>query len=119
METARYWDQHHWKSNSCHGQCRSWLPHHGRTFTGRSETRFTTTAAARLLLNEIEHDSGVTPLETRELTEGGRRNVIEYVVWVLAIGDVGRIYPETKFVSLGMFSVRYVDGKLPIKPNIQ
>jgi hypothetical protein len=53
------------------------------------------------------------------VTKDGRPDVVVYVVWVLAIRDVGRIYAETNLVSLGTLRARYVDGKLPVKPDVK
>jgi hypothetical protein len=71
-----------------------------------------------ILLNKIQYEACITPLEARELTKGGRRNVIEYVMRVLAVGEVGRIYAETELVNFGTLGVRYVEAKFPVKPHI-
>ena len=73
----------------------------------------------RRLLNQVQYEAGVPPLKARELTKEGRRNVAEYVVGVLAIGDVGRIHAKADLVSLGTLRSRYVEAKLPVQPDIK
>ena len=73
----------------------------------------------RRLLNQVQYEAGVPPLKARELTKEGRRNVAEYVVGVLAIGDVGRIHAKADLVSLGTLRSRYVEAKLAVQPYIE
>jgi len=73
----------------------------------------------RRLLNQVQYEAGVPPLKARELTKEGRRNVAEYVVRVLAVGDVGRIHAKADLVSFGTLRSRYVEAKLPVQSYIE
>ena len=72
-----------------------------------------------VLLDEIEYQAGITPLETRELAEVGRRNVVKHIVRILPVRDVRRIGPESKLMNLGTIRMRDMNGELPVEPHIQ
>src|SRR5689334_8227791 len=78
-----------------------------------------TPARAGALLNHVQYQTCVPSLEARELTKEGRCSVVEYVVRVLAVRNVGRIHAETRLVNFGTFRPRYVEAKLPVQPDIK
>ena len=72
-----------------------------------------------MLLDEIQHEAGITPLEARELAEVRRRNVVKHIVRILPVRDVRRIGAKSKLMNLGTIGMRDVDGELPVKSNVQ
>src|SRR5207253_8964412 len=76
-------------------------------------------ARAGALLNQVQYQTCVPSLEARELTKEGRRNVVEYVVRVQAVRNVGRIHAKTRLVSFGTLRPRYVESKLAVQADIK
>jgi len=76
-------------------------------------------ARAGALLNQVQYQTCVPSLEARELTKEGRRDVVEYVMRVQAVRNVGRIHAETRLVSFGTLRPRYVESKLAVQPDIK
>jgi hypothetical protein len=76
-------------------------------------------ARAGALLNQVQYQTCVPSLEACELTKEGRRDVVEYIMRVQAVRNVGRIHAETRLVSFGTLRPGYVEAKLPVQPDIK
>src|SRR5438309_10828177 len=76
-------------------------------------------ARAGALLNQVQYQTCVPSLEARELTKEGRRIVVEYVVRVQAVRNVGRIHAKTRLAGFGTLRPRYVQSRLAVQPDIK
>src|SRR5947209_7096377 len=76
-------------------------------------------ARAGALLNQVQYQTCVPSLEARELTKERRRNVVEYVVRVQAVRNVGRIHAETRLVSFGTLRPRNLERYKCVRQSVE